>query len=256
MGFFFQRGGRTKSKASRWDPVPDDALVAAIPETQMDIGEIGIRWDWVLSLRVITTIITGRCLRLVLSFPFPFGRAVVVSPIRPWAYWRLLDSSPGGPMPNPTPERKRSRCQRLPLPIPLFVRGLDKNGRSFLEFTSALNFSASGALVAMRRGLPVSSQLSIEIPCAPLHLREYPTGLIKILEAKLVRVVHLEECDLWGLRFTHPMRSNSGIRAEGHAIHTGNTRVDLGAGIRDLQPPSGMAEGAKMLARGNRSLQR
>ncbi|HXY10528.1 MAG TPA: PilZ domain-containing protein [Terriglobales bacterium] len=63
------------------------------------------------------------------------------------------------------PERRR--WQRLPLAIPVFVRGKEGNDREWLEFATALNVSAGGALVAVRRSLPLSSQVLLEIPSAP-----------------------------------------------------------------------------------------
>src|SRR5260370_42585230 len=62
---------------------------------------------------------------------------------------------------------ERRHWQRLPLAIPLFVRGVDKHGKDFLDFTVALNISAGGALVAIRRPLPRASVLSQEVPSSP-----------------------------------------------------------------------------------------
>jgi c-di-GMP-binding flagellar brake protein YcgR len=66
---------------------------------------------------------------------------------------------------NAAPERRK--WQRLPLAIPIFVRGKEGNDREWLEFATALNVSAGGALVAVRRSLPLSSQVLLEIPSAP-----------------------------------------------------------------------------------------
>src|SRR5207248_11115402 len=63
---------------------------------------------------------------------------------------------------------ERRRWPRLPLAIPVFVRTRDDKGKEFLEFATALNVSAGGALVAVRRSLVASAQVVLEIPSAPL----------------------------------------------------------------------------------------
>jgi hypothetical protein len=142
-------------------------------------------------------------------------------------------------MHNHIPEVKRIRCQRLPLTVPLFVRGLDKNGKSFLEFTSAINISGSGALVVMPRVQPGFWELSLEIPCGPLPAWPSPTHSVRTLEAVLVRVIHLEGFDLWGMRFTHPICSCSGTGSDPSLARTGTSRNDLQAGTRHGQHPTG-----------------
>src|SRR6516165_10932079 len=62
---------------------------------------------------------------------------------------------------------ERRKWARLPLAIPVFVRSRDEKGKEFLEFATSLNVSAGGALVAVRRSLPLSAQVSLEIPSAP-----------------------------------------------------------------------------------------
>jgi len=100
---------------------------------------------------------------------------------------------------------ERRSWHRLPLAIPLFVRGTDEHGREFLEFTTALNISAVGALLAIRRTLPISSLILLEIPSAPLPTTSGAPHLVKKLKAHIVRVAHMAECDLWGLKFTTPL---------------------------------------------------
>ena len=48
---------------------------------------------------------------------------------------------------------ERRKWTRLPLAIPVFVRSRDEKGKEFLEFATALNVSAGGMLVAMRRAI-------------------------------------------------------------------------------------------------------
>jgi hypothetical protein len=93
----------------------------------------------------------------------------------------------------------------LPLLIPLFIRSRDRNGKDFLEFASALNISAGGALVAVHGALRQSAQVSLEIPSAPL-----PTSLAvrknsRHLRAKIVHVSHGDGYHLVGLRFLQPL---------------------------------------------------
>ncbi|HMK28887.1 MAG TPA: PilZ domain-containing protein, partial [Terriglobales bacterium] len=65
-------------------------------------------------------------------------------------------------------EKERRKWTRLPLAIPVFVRSRDEKGKDFLEFATALNISAGGALVAVRRALPRTARVLLEIPSAPL----------------------------------------------------------------------------------------
>ncbi len=99
----------------------------------------------------------------------------------------------------------RRKHQRLPLSIPVFVRGVDHEGKEFLEFATALNISAGGILLATRRNLPKSSSLSLEIPVAPIPTTTAPTQSVRSLKAKLVRITHGDRCHLVGLRFSKPL---------------------------------------------------
>src|SRR5256885_9174410 len=60
------------------------------------------------------------------------------------------------------PETERRKWPRLALAIPVFVRSRDEKGKEFLEFATALNVSAGGALVAVRRALPAAAQVLLE----------------------------------------------------------------------------------------------
>ena len=66
------------------------------------------------------------------------------------------------------PGAERRRWPRLPLAIPVFVRSRAESDKEFLEFATALNVSAGGMLVAVRRSIPSSAQVLLEIPSAPL----------------------------------------------------------------------------------------
>jgi len=89
------------------------------------------------------------------------------------------------------------------LAIPVFIRGTDLEGREFLEFATALNISAGGALVATRRQLPRTTRLSLEIPVAPVPRALSLPKSVRQLRAKLVRVTMGENYQLWGLKFAN-----------------------------------------------------
>lgn len=102
-------------------------------------------------------------------------------------------------------KKERRSWERLPLAVPMFVRGKDARGKEFLEFTTALNISAVGALLAIRRSLPVSPLILLEIPSAPLPTTSGALPLVTKMRAHIVRVAHMAECDLWGLKFITPL---------------------------------------------------
>lgn len=95
--------------------------------------------------------------------------------------------------------------ERLPLAVPLFLRGVDKNGKEFMDFTLAANVSAGGALVATRRALPASSKLSIEIPTAPLPELIRALQSVRTLKGRVVRTFNKGAYNLCALRFTRPL---------------------------------------------------
>ena len=100
---------------------------------------------------------------------------------------------------------ERRRFQRLPLAIPVFLRGVLKEGKEFLDFTVVLNVSAGGALVATRRVLPRASRLSIELPAAPVPLPCLPLRPKHALLARVVRITAGDTCHLCAVRFSHPL---------------------------------------------------
>jgi len=91
------------------------------------------------------------------------------------------------------------------LAIPVFVRSRDEKGKEFLEFATALNVSAGGALVAVRRSLPLSARVSLEIPSVPLAATAALPKASRTLRARTVRVTHAEGYHLVGLKFSHPL---------------------------------------------------
>lgn len=103
------------------------------------------------------------------------------------------------------PEIENRKWPRLPLAIPIFVRSRDEEGKELLEFATALNISAGGALVAVRRCLPLSARVSLEIPSAPLVSGNSFPKASRILRARTVRVTHIDGYHLLGLKFSRPL---------------------------------------------------
>jgi len=106
-------------------------------------------------------------------------------------------------------ELERRAWVRLPLAIPIFVRSHDENGKDFLEFATALNISAGGALVAVHRPLRPPAQVSLEIPSAPLAASAPVRKNSRNLHAKIVRVTHADGYHLLGMKFSQPLSEPS-----------------------------------------------
>ena len=111
------------------------------------------------------------------------------------------------------PELERREWVRLPLAVPVFVRSRDQNGKDFLEFATALNISAGGALVAVHRALRPAAQVSLEIPSAPLAASSPVPKNSRNFRAKIVRVTHAEGYHLLGLKFSQALLSRVMSRA-------------------------------------------
>jgi hypothetical protein len=103
------------------------------------------------------------------------------------------------------PEKERRKWTRLPLAIPVFVRSREEKGKEFLEFATALNISAGGALVAVRRSLPKAAQVLLEIPSAPLAATAGLPRAARTLRARATRITHAEGYHLLGLKFSRPL---------------------------------------------------
>ncbi|MGH9469591.1 MAG: PilZ domain-containing protein [Terriglobia bacterium] len=108
-------------------------------------------------------------------------------------------------MEKPRRGKERRRSERLPLAVPVFARGVDEAGKEFLEFTTTLNISAGGALLAMRRYLATESPVTLEIPAAPLPKLAGRPKLVRSVEARIIRVVPSEPSYLWALSFSSPL---------------------------------------------------
>lgn len=100
---------------------------------------------------------------------------------------------------------ERRKWVRLPLAIPVFVRSRDGKGKEFLEFATALNVSAGGMLVAIRRALPAIAQIRLEIPSAPVAALAALPEASRTLRAKALRTTPAEGYYLLGLKFARPL---------------------------------------------------
>ncbi len=105
--------------------------------------------------------------------------------------------------------RESRKWERLPLAIPVFVRSRDDKGKEFLEFATALNIGGGGALVALRRGLPQSARVLLEIPSAPLAASPSLPKSSRMLRARAVRVHQADGYHLLGLKFARPLTAPS-----------------------------------------------
>ena len=113
---------------------------------------------------------------------------------------------------------ERRRFERIPLAIPVFVRGQDPEGKDFLEFATALNISAGGALLATRRNLPKLATISLEIPSAPLPRVALLPKIVRRLKARLVRSTLLDGCHLMAVRFRLKPFSSRPLQRKVHSV--------------------------------------
>lgn len=77
--------------------------------------------------------------------------------------------------------------------------------KEFLEFATALNVSAGGMLVAVRRSLPATAEVSLEIPSAPLAALAALPKAARTLRAKVLRTERSDAYNLIGLKFSRPL---------------------------------------------------
>ena len=102
-------------------------------------------------------------------------------------------------------ETETRKWPRLPLAIPIFVRSKEPNGKESLEFATALNISAGGALLAVRRSLPLSAPVLLEIPSTPLASGPGLPRVARVLRAKTLRITHADSCHLVAIKFARSL---------------------------------------------------
>jgi hypothetical protein len=64
-------------------------------------------------------------------------------------------------------------------------------------------------MVVVRRSLPKSSLVSLEIPSAPIGPANGPKASSRIMHAKAVWIAHLDDYHLLGLKFTRPLSTDA-----------------------------------------------
>jgi hypothetical protein len=106
------------------------------------------------------------------------------------------------------PSKNARKWTRLHLSIPVFIRSRDENGQDSLEFATAINISAGGALVVVRRSLPKLTRVSLEVPSAPIGTTDGTAAGSKVIQAKAVWVGHQNDYHLLGLKFNRPLSTD------------------------------------------------
>lgn len=112
--------------------------------------------------------------------------------------------------------RERRKWARLPLAIPVFIRHRDDKSNEILEFSTALNVSAGGMLVAVRKIPAVGSQVRLEIPSAPIAALTMLPKASRGLLARVLRSTPVEGYNLLGLKLSHPLLPASKQQTPNH----------------------------------------
>ena len=85
------------------------------------------------------------------------------------------------------------------------MRSQEEGEKELLEFATALNVSAGGMLVAVRRSVAASAQVTLEIPSSPLAAIEALPDSARNLRARVLRMEHGESYNLLGMKFIKPL---------------------------------------------------
>lgn len=101
--------------------------------------------------------------------------------------------------------REKRRWARLNLAIPVFVRTETAEGKESLEFATAVNVSAGGALLVVRRSMNKTNRVLLEIPSAPIAPVNGMPQSCRAIQAKPIWIKHLEDYHLLGLKFLQPL---------------------------------------------------
>jgi len=103
-----------------------------------------------------------------------------------------------------TEEHDRRKWDRLPISIPFFIRADKENGEELLEFATALNLSAGGALLASRKYLNPGTSARLEIPVSLVNKAQLPRS-VSLLPARLLRCTPDRQYFLLGFEFITPL---------------------------------------------------
>lgn len=101
---------------------------------------------------------------------------------------------------------ERRKWDRLPISVPFFMRGKKPNGEEYLEFATALNLSAGGALLATRRYFDPGTSLKLEVPVSLVNKAQLPRS-VSLLRATVLRCTSDHQYFLLGLEFSPPLLS-------------------------------------------------
>lgn len=101
------------------------------------------------------------------------------------------------------PERRR--WPRLPLAVPVFARGMDRDGKPFMEFTTLVNESSGGVLLATGKSLQIGSRISLEIPTQTLPKVPQARRSVRVLRGRVIRITVRTGSNLCGLKLVRPL---------------------------------------------------
>ncbi|HXZ79536.1 MAG TPA: PilZ domain-containing protein [Terriglobales bacterium] len=101
------------------------------------------------------------------------------------------------------PKQGTRRWQRLPIAFPVFLHSVDREGNPYLEFGTALNVSAGGVLIAVRRP-PASKHIRLEIPVSPI-LPKFAIETYRSIKAHVVRTELTRQFTFMGVEFDQPL---------------------------------------------------
>jgi PilZ domain len=96
---------------------------------------------------------------------------------------------------------KSRRWQRINLAFPVFVHSTDEDGRTVLEFGTAVNVSAGGLLVALKR-VPREKEVMVEMPVPPGFESDQS---FRIIESTIVRTQAGSRHTYVGMQFKTPL---------------------------------------------------
>ena len=134
----------------------------------------------------------------------------------------LVPLNGGSNVPRSVSKKEKRKWTRLQLAIPVFVRIRDGSGKDSLEFATAINISPGGALVVVRRSLPKSALVSLEIPSAPIGPANGLKTSSRVMQAKAVWVTHLDDYHLLGLKFARPLSTDAASLSRRHLRKAGS----------------------------------
>lgn len=101
-------------------------------------------------------------------------------------------------------QHDRRRWDRLPISVPFFIRTDQENGDELLEFATALNVSAGGALLASRKSLALGTAVRLEVPVSLANKAQLPRS-VSLLHAKVLRCTPDRQYFLLGFEFRSPL---------------------------------------------------